>query len=281
VPFVDRIKALLDRGGLRFALVPLMSHLARSYAHGVKKISYDHGIWVHETSSGYFAYHQPYIRLDMSHLDEVAKTNFFWGYKPQAGDVVIDVGAGVGEETLTFARAVGERGKVVCVEAHPRTYRCLQMLIQYNALENVIAVHQAATEPFCSTVTIEDSDEYLANRLNASAGISVPATTIDAIHQRLGLGRVHFLKMNIEGAERVAIRGMVETLKQTSVLCVSCHDFLAEEAGDDRLRTKSAVQQFLQQNGFNVTMRPEPGLPPYVRDQVWAYNKKISGSVAS
>ncbi len=92
--------------------------------------------------------------------------------------------------------------------------------------------------------------------------------------------------MNIEGAERFAIRGMAETLKQTAVLCVSCHDFLAKEAGDDNLRTKNAVQQFLRQSGFNVVTRPEPGLPPYVRDQVWAYNEwaykeRMLDSVAS
>ncbi len=194
MPFLDKVKTLLDRRGLRFALVPMMSHLARSQGHGVKRIFYDRGIWIHETSRGYFAYHQPYVRLDMSHMDEAAQAHFFWGYKPQAGDVVMDVGAGVGEETLTFSRAVGERGKVICIEAHPRTYRCLEKLVQYNALANVIAVHRAAAEPLRSTAIIEDSDEYLNNRSSVSKGISVPAATIDAMHQSLGLGRVHFLE---------------------------------------------------------------------------------------
>src|SRR5271165_375380 len=223
----DRIKALLNREGLRPISVPLMNQLARLRRDGVRQIFLDDGIWMHRTSRGYFAYHQPYLRLDLSRMDEIARQYFFWGYQPKAGDIVIDVGAGVGEETLTFSRAVGERGKVVCLEAHPRTYRCLEKLVQYNRLENVIPVHVAATEPGWSSATIEDSDAYLANRSGAAAGISVPAATIDAVHQHLKLGRVHFLKMNIEGAERLAIRGMAATLRQTEVLCVSCHDFLA------------------------------------------------------
>jgi FkbM family methyltransferase len=275
MPFLDKAKALLERRGFGLFLIPVASHLARSRGKGVKKIFQDDGIWIHETTGGYFAYHQPFIRLDMSRMDEVARSHFFWGYRPQPGDVVMDAGAGVGEEALTFSRAVGERGRVICIEAHPRTYRCLAKLVQYNRLENVIAIHQAVTETGCGTAIIEDSDAYLANRLNPAKGISVPATTIDAIHQQLGLGRVHFLKMNIEGAERFAVRGMSETLKQTEVLCVSCHDFLAAGAGDDALRTKSAVKQFFQQNGLKVAERTDPALPPYVCDQVWGYNDEL------
>ena len=96
----------------------------------IKKIFYDHGDWIHETSHGYFAYHTPYIRLNMLQLDELARLHFLWGYQPRKGDVIMDVGAGVGEEALMFSREVGEHGRVICVEAHPRTYRCLEKLVR-------------------------------------------------------------------------------------------------------------------------------------------------------
>ena len=252
-----------------------MNGLARLQGHGVRRIFLDDGIWMHQTSRGYFAYHQPYLRLDLLRLDGFARRHFLWGYRPEAGDVIMDVGAGVGEETLTFSRAVGERGKVICIEAHPRTYRCLEKLVQYNRLQNVIPIHVAATAPGCSVVSIEDDNEYLANRLDAAAGVSVPATTIDAIHQELNLGRVHFLKMNIEGSERLAIHGMAGTLKETEILCVSCHDFLAQNAGDDGLRTKGLVRDFLRHNALDVVEREEPGLAPHLRDQLWAYNRRL------
>ena len=275
MPFLDKMKALLDRRGFRFALIPLVSHLARSRDKGVNKVFYDGGVWIHATNAGYFAYHQPFVRLDMAQMDKLARAHFFWGYHPRPGDVVMDVGAGVGEEALTFSRAVGERGKVICIEAHPRTYRCLEKLAHYNRLENVIPIHKAVTETSCGTAMIEDSDAYLRNRLNPAKGIPVPATTIDTIHQKLRLRRIHFLKMNIEGAERFAIRGMSETLNQTEVVCISCHDFLAAVTGDDALRTKDTVKQFIQDNGFNIVERLDPALPLYVRDQVWGYNNQL------
>ena len=279
--FPNMIRRLLDRRGLRFILVPLVSHRARSKGKDVKKVFYDRGLWIHETPRGYFVYHEPFVRLDMSEIDELARMHFLWGYKPRKGDVVMDVGAGVGEEALTFSREVGERGKVICIEAHPRTYRCLEQLVEYNRLGNVIAIHCAVTEPARLTATIEDSDDYLSNRLSSSTGISVAARTIDAIHQKLSLGRVNFLKMNIEGAERLAVSGMTETLRHTEVLCVSCHDFLADATGDESLRAKSWVKEFLKQSGLKVVERLEQGLPPYVADQVWAYNEVLMKGATS
>jgi FkbM family methyltransferase len=275
MPLTDKMKALLDRNGLRFAFTPVVSRLARSQEKGVNRVFYDSGVWIHDTTAGYFAYHQPFVRVDMAELDKVAESNFFWGYRPQPGDVVMDIGAGVGEEALTFSRAVGERGKVLCIEAHPLTYRCLEKLVEYNHLENVIPIHMAVTERSCGTAMIENSNAYLTNRLNSANGVPVPTTTIDQISRKLSLGRIQFLKMNIEGAERSAIRGMTETLRQTEVLCISCHDFLARKTGDDALKTKSTVKQFFQENGFHIDERLEPGLPPYLRDQVWGYNPQF------
>jgi FkbM family methyltransferase len=278
-PIADAFKSLINRKGLQSAALPLINKLVRLRGNEVRRIFVEEGIWMHETSRGYFAYHQPYLRLDLGRLDAIASQNFLWGYTPKPGDTIMDIGAGVGEETLTFSRAIGETGKLICIEAHPRTFRCLEKLVRHNRVKNVTPIFVAVTEPGRSVVTIEDEGAYLANRVGATGIISVPATTIDEIHARLNLGRVQFLKMNIEGSERLAIRGMAEVLKQTEVVCVSCHDFLAQSSGDDHLCTKTLIKNFLVRNSFEVVERTELGLPPYVRDQVWGYNRSLaSGS---
>ena len=270
--FTNKLKKQLDRKGMRAVVAPAVSHLAKRLGHGTAKIFWDDGVWIHETSHGYFAYHQPYLRLNLAHLDAVTRENFFWGYAPRPGDIVMDIGAGAGEETLTFSQAVGESGKVICVEAHPRTFHCLEKLIEYNRLRNVIAIHGAVTEPGCDMATIGDGEEYLANRLNVPSGIAVPGSTVDEICGRLGVSRIDFLKMNIEGAEQFAIQGMSRALSNTAVLCISCHDFLAKN-GNSALRTRDTVQQFLRQSGFTAVLRDEAGQPAYLRDQVWGYNE--------
>ena len=251
------------------------TRLAISRGKGLRRIFADGEVWIHQTDSGCFAYQQPYIRLDLQEFEDSTRRNFFWGYKPKAGDVVIDVGAGVGEETLTFSKAVGSRGKVICIEAHPKTYACLQALVRYNRLDNVMTVQQAVTEPSQADATIDDSDHYLSNRLGKTGGILVSATTVDAIRRGLGLDRIHFLKMNIEGAERLAIRGMTETIQRTEILCICCHDFLAKENGDEWLRTKRVVREYLERSGLRVVERSEAGAPAYINDQIWAINPHL------
>ena len=85
--------------------------------------------------------------------------------------------------------------------------------------------------------------------------------------------------MNIEGSERLAIQGMTATFRQIQVLCISCHDFLAAKSRDDSrdeaYRTKNVVRKFLLENGLSVTERTDPGLPPYIRDQLWASNPEL------
>jgi len=270
---MDRIKTLLDQRGIRSVLGPVCSSVARHQKRGVKQIFFDDGVWMHETETGYFAYHQPFLRLDLKLLDEAARENFFWKYQPRPGDVVMDIGAGVGEETLSFSRAVGPSGKVICIEAHPRTYHCLEKLVQYNALANVSCIHRAIADRDDAAAMIDESATYLGNRLSTMRGKPVRTTSVDALHRELGLGRIHFLKMNIEGAERLAIRGMAEILKQTEVFCISCHDFLAERSGDDSLRTKKEVRHFLEGNGIRIVERD--GGPPCLRDQVWGVNEEL------
>jgi len=268
----DTVKSLINRKGLKPLALPLFNGLVRIRHSSVERIFLDHGLWIHQTPRGFFAYHQPYLRLDLRRLDESARRNFLWGYEPSPGDTIVDVGAGVGEETLTLSRAVGDHGRVVCIEAHPRTFRCLEKLVHYNRLTNVTLVHAAAADPGRSYVSIEDSDEYLANRVGA-LGVTVAATTIDEICSRLNLRRIHFLKMNIEGAERLAIKGMSETLRHTEVVCISCHDFLAKHSADSNLRTKNDVREFLERSGLEVIGRSDPSLPTYIQDQLWAYSR--------
>jgi hypothetical protein len=66
MPFADAIKTLLNRRGLPSLSLPFMSGLARLQGHGVRRIFLDDGIWMHQTTHGYFAYHQPYLRLDLA-----------------------------------------------------------------------------------------------------------------------------------------------------------------------------------------------------------------------
>src|SRR5436190_11916560 len=56
--------------------------------------------------------------------------NYF--YAPQPGDCVIDIGAGLGEETVIYSLLVGEKGIVHALEANPKTHAGLKYMCDQN-----------------------------------------------------------------------------------------------------------------------------------------------------
>lgn len=205
-----------------------------------------------------------------------AREMCLYEYIPQAGDVVFDIGAGVGAEMLLFSRLVGPSGRVVSVEAHPRTYRRLVDLCKANGLPNVTPL-QVAVSDADGAVAISDLDHHLRNTVLEAdgAGIEVPARRIETLAGELGIDRIDLLKMNIEGAERQAIQGMGGVLATTRHVCISCHDFLADDGGPEELRTKSFVHDFLVERGFRVITRDEAP-ESWTRDYVYAVNTRAA-----
>jgi hypothetical protein len=147
-------------------------------------------------------------------------------------------------------------------------------MCEKNRLENVTLV-QAAVVDQEREVQLSDSDEHEANSIiRASSGIRVAGTTLDYIFRSLGLSQVDFLKMNIEGAERLALSGMGEMAQKTKYVCISCHDFVADLGGPNEFRTKADVIPFLKQNGFAIVIR-ESDWRCTVRNYVYGLNEKL------
>jgi FkbM family methyltransferase len=263
---------LLNGLGLQFILAALATVYATVKVGKPCKVSYD-GDWVQRFPSCTFVV--PRITLwTPEQLERMSIDYWMYQYLPREGDTIVDVGAGTGFETLLFSRRVGISGRVISIEAHPRTFRCLSKMCEKNRLENVTLI-QAAVVDREGEVEIGDSAEHEANSLvKAGSGIRVPGTTLDSIFRSLGLSGVDLLKMNIEGGERVAVAGMAEMAQKTKYVSISCHDFLANEDGPSELRTKADVIRFLKQNGFAISLRESDGRCT-VRDYVYGLNEKL------
>jgi FkbM family methyltransferase len=198
---------------------------------------------------------------------------FLYQYQPRQGDTILDVGAGTGWETLLFSRMVGHTGRVISIEAHPKVFHCLSKMRAENRLENVTLV-QAAVADRQGQVQLSDSSEHEGNSIvGLVSGIRVECTTLDDVFRSHKLSRVDFLKMNIEGAERLALSGKGEMLQRTKNVCIACHDFLADDGGPDEFRTKAHVIAFLKQNGFVVSLREFEG--EFMKNYVYGRNERF------
>jgi FkbM family methyltransferase len=262
---------LLNRSGLRSILTVSAATFATVRVGKLCKVSYE-GEWVQRFPSCTLV--EPRLTLyTPKQIERMTSDYFMYQYLPREGDTIVDVGAGTGWETLLFSRSVGMSGRVISIEAHPRVFRCLSKMRAENRLENVTLV-QAAVADQEGEVQLSDSPEHEANSIiGVASGIRVACTTLDYIFRSLELSRVDFLKMNIEGAERLALSGMGEMVRKTKNVCIACHDFLANEGGPDQLRTKADVIAFLKQNGFVVSLRESEG--DFLRNYVYGLNEKL------
>jgi FkbM family methyltransferase len=265
----------LDRPGRRWLLV-VPGSLWVSFMYRAPCLVYwRDGTWVH----WYRGAKIPHVGLGRAAppavFTEHARETAFYVYTPAQGDVVFDVGAGVGSETLLFSRLVGASGRVVSIEAHPRTYGRVVELCRANRLANVTTLQVAAADSD-GTTTISDLSNHVRNTTLAVDGdaIEVPARRLETIAKSLAITHIDLLKVNIEGAEVSALRGLGPLLGRTRYVCIACHDFLAEEEGRDMLRTKAAVRELLLEQGFELTSRDDAAAP-WTRDQVYGVNTRL------
>jgi hypothetical protein len=86
----------------------------------------------------------------------------------------------------------------------------------------------------------------------------VKAVRFDDLAAAHAIGRIDFLKMNIEGAERWALPGCAEALRRARFVCVAAHDFRAARGEGGQFRTLDLVKESLAAAGFRIAMRDDP-----------------------
>lgn len=128
----------------------------------------------------------------------------------RAGMVVYDAGANVGFYTLACARAVGPMGHVFSFEPDARNAMLLRRHIQLNGLQNVTVV-QAAISDRCSLAAFQGEREQ--GRISESGTYLVPTISLDMFVMG-GRPPPDFVKMDVEGAELLALTGAAEIVRR-------------------------------------------------------------------
>lgn len=259
---------------LRTALIGVYYSLkTTNKARQLIHVSYDNEDWVHRWRSGGIVsprlIKRPILECSMS------IPLFTYAYRPQAGDTILDIGAGIGTELQAFSEMVGPNGHVIAIEADPTAFRCLEKLCRLLGLRNVTLVNSAVGDFEGVANLSQDGDGAITNKLTTDhqdGVVQVPMTTLDLLIAKLGLERIDFLKMNIEGAEVPALRAFVEQANIVKHWCISCHDFM----GKPEDCTFAFVTQWLSDKGLAITRHPEVPGSPWMGFYVFASNEIIA-----
>jgi FkbM family methyltransferase len=265
----------LDRKGYKGLLLSVIRVAYLLKGFGYVSVKYHKGFRAYEFKVKGITYLSPGPGWAYSYqfLLNTLKNTFCHFYLPRPGDCIIDIGAGLGEETVIFSQLTGGTGKVFCIEANPHTYAGLEYLCRQNKFDWAKPMNVAIYNDDTTVVIEDDVENYLGNTINKAASakktFQIQAKTLDTLVGENNIKRIDFLKSNIEGAEQFMIQGMTHASGIIKNLCISCHDFRHRCNQDGEFYvTKGKVITFLKNAGFQVATR-ETG-NPVVDDYVYA-----------
>lgn len=162
------------------------------------------------------------------------------------GDTVIDIGANIGAHTLFLSRLVGPQGRVVAVEPTAWAVQCLRRNLDLNPeLARVVDVQQAllaATSggpvpaEIYASWPLHGRDVHPKLRARPKSTSGAEAMTLDQLVQQKGIGRVDFIKLDVDGQEVAILNGGMETLRRDHpTIIFELSPYILAEAGDDAI----------------------------------------------
>lgn len=175
-----------------------------------------------------------------------------------AGGTFIDVGAHIGWYSLKAAKVVGPKGRVIAVEPNHATLVRLRDNIRASGAGAVITVAPVACSdsettlmfyaaPRANTGESSLSSQNASQRGAVADSYQVRARRLDDIVREAGVTRVDAVKIDVEGAEFLVLKGASETLdRYRPVVSVE----LLEEQLNSMGSSVEEVMAFMQSHGY-------------------------------
>ena len=175
-----------------------------------------------------------------------------------SGDIIVDVGAHIGEYTLLGAKLTGSSGKVISIEPLHDTANSLKENIILNQFTNCTILENAVgsnvSKQNLYKVSEEDVYGYLDPIVNNKKLIktdTINVTTIDEIIKTNDLEEINLLKIDVEGFEYDVLLGCKTSFAQNKIRKIICEihsDFLKAKNFDEK-----KIYTFLESHGFQIT----------------------------
>jgi FkbM family methyltransferase len=236
--------AAMENTSLRQSLVIGSSTLLQAYfrhvpfAAGKRRVWYsiatrllDHAQGVNLQARTQFG-----ARMNVRFPDTIQSYVYFFGvwepsitaYMTRAlapGDIVIDIGANVGYDTLLASHLVGPAGKVHAIEASPYVHHLLTENLALNQTANVTTYRAAVCASDCSVnVFLHDPANLggttimprVALRRAVTIEATVPGRPLTAIIPEDVILGARLIKIDVEGSEFPVVQGFANLLPHLS-----------------------------------------------------------------
>jgi FkbM family methyltransferase len=189
----------------------------------------------------------------------------------QPGMIVLDIGSYIGYYALLAAQRVGDCGRVLAFEPDPHSFFYLSLNIKTNGLDSIVTPIQKAVSDqaghkfFC----IREDDRSGSSLFNFERSAKVTTVECSQLDEFLDgffgdkKRGVDIIKMDIEGAELHALKGMERTLACASsrlIMFIECNPSALQAAGGsaailvDRLKELGFIIMVIDE--YNCRLSP-------------------------
>jgi FkbM family methyltransferase len=148
-------------------------------------------------------------------LSHESETFMPYWFTPATGHVVVDIGAHVGKYAVSSGKTVGDKGKVIAIEPDQVNYQFLVSNLLLNNVQNVTTINIAAwnKESDLKLYHGDMSGHHSVKEDWRRGHDFVRARPIGRVLKELGITRVEWIKVDVEGAECEALEGLSEILR--------------------------------------------------------------------
>lgn len=182
--------------------------------------------------------------------------------------IVLDVGANIGFWSVPLARHLTGRGRLHSFEPVPSNFGRLAENIRKNNLNEKTCLHQSGLSDRNGPAQISLWNELGAETGNAaiianaersgfSQSVAITVNRLDDILDSLQIGRVDFIKADIEGHEDRFLAGAAETIKRfRPILYVEINKPYYQQRGLD---APAIFEEWLGQNSYRGALHTKSG----------------------
>jgi FkbM family methyltransferase len=251
---------MMPRGLLRkFAYSKFGSSLVLS----IKKKEFANKKWYHvyEDIKMYSSITSPRTWDIISGKDPELRIKNIFLNNIQAGDIVFDVGANVGEYSLIASKKVGDNGKVICIEPNVVALQELTDNIKLNHFTNTEILNCAVGENTGKTIVYNNplnemsTIDVVAESKDLSSSSEIEVKTLDEIIFGNASKIINLLKMDIEGYEYEALLGCKNSFSKNLIKKILCeiHPLYLKNKG----LSPQKIFDFLKSYGFKIDVLEE------------------------
>jgi FkbM family methyltransferase len=201
------------------------------------------------------------------------------------GMTFVDAGANFGIYTVVASQLVGDAGRVLAFEPAADTFSVLKHNLDINHLSNVSIFRFALSDREGEGVLYHhggNPDRYSLGQQRKDLVIGsekITISTLDKVLREQDIHHVDFLKLDVEGAEELVLRGaesMLKSMRPTIVFEVNL------EAAKELVLSGTEAWRFLSDLGYHFFSLTKGGdlvgleLPPHFGNVIAMHRTRLS-----